>query len=1105
MALRTAKERAQARVRSAGSRRSCRLAAGAAALLVVLLAAASTASANLEWIGAGVGEFAPRGGAFELSSSPSGLAVNRVTGDLYEADNNNARVLRFDKEGKLLEGWGWGVGDGEMRYERCGPEGEKGPLNEPLYSDCPGREHRSQGVPGTEEGQFENANGIAVDPSTGNVFVADGNPNQPDVVQEFTATGTFLRRFAPVGEGGGGQIEQFSEMGLAVDPAGNVYLVDNGGVHGRRVVEYAREASGEYVYKRDLFTGQFGIAIHLSIDDEGRFYLTDAAKIYRFDSPTAPSPSWQLTAPETEAETVDPATGEVIYWSAKQNLFHQVTPVGAKEAVGTTFAVAELQTDAVAGAFNPDASLPGHPAGIFYVDEGFDPVTRRLSRGLIFAPSPKFPPAVDGQSVHAVGATFATLAGAVNPKGFRTHYRFEYGTEGPCGPSHCAEAPAGGGDAGEGAADVGVSVALSHLLAETTYYFRVVAENQFGVTEGPGGSFRTYPQLEAGLPDDRAYELVSPAEKHGGEVLPADPEVTSCGQCEPGLNSIKTPEQSAPDGESVVYEGYPFFPGTEGERGALKENEYRAVRTPSGWQTRDLSLEEETHGFGYRAFTSDLGTAVLQEKETPLAEGGLPSGYEELYLRGSDGVLSPLVRELLEPFPASMELEYAGGSADLGHLVFEANAPLTAATPLAPPAPPVTGVERDLYEWGSGALRLVNVLAGNHTAAAGSVLGAGTLLAVPGAGEPGPDRSNAVSSDGSKVFWTDLGSGKLYVREHGEATREIAHSGRCKASVERSARVCFVTASTDGRRVLLSDGTLYDTSAEPIAKTADITKGHQGFQGIAGASDDLSRIYFVDTEVINPVQGPLHTSAKAGQPNLYEWEGGANAVRFIATLLPYDDLHGTDHALGTWEAAPEDRLAQVTPDGRFLAFDSVAPLTGYDNSFGGPVCSPEAEIEACNEVFEYDAAGKKRRLRVVQPDGPAARRALEPLAAAADRSRAIPQPRNLTTDRPDLLRQLRRLYGRRPLARRRERLRVRARRPGKLHPDGRLHRLLSSAGRTSSTPASSSADESGTQRVLHDAPAAAARSRPRRTRRPLRRAGRRRLRAVACAARPVHG
>ncbi len=965
----------------------------ALALAVFLgLAAAPAASANLEWLGPSAGEFPNSEAEVVLESEPKGLAVNRATGDLYEADGSHNRVLRFNKEGKFLEGWGWGVGNGEAKFQRCGPEGEKGALGEPLYPTCPGREKRNQGIPGTAPDQFEGPEAVAVDPSNGNVFVADPVLEGPGLVREFTATGTFIRAFGPLGTGGGAQVEDYANYGFAVDSADRVYVVDNGRVHGKRVLEFDPESSGEYVYKRDLFTGAFGIASYLSVDDQGRFYVSDAAKVRRFDSPTATTPSWQLSVPETETETVDPATGEVLYYSLKQRVYHRVKPAGSSGGEDTTFAAAAGQVLSDDGAFNPDASLPGHPPGIFYAGEeiGFKPPWR----GLIFAESAKFPPAVDGESAGNVGATFATLTGQIDPKGFATRYRFEYGTEGPCSASSCAEAPVGGGDAGEGTEDRGVSVPLSHLSPETTYFFRVVAENQFGVTEGASGAFRTYPQLEAALPDGRAYELVSPADKHGGEVIPSRPEFTSCGQCEPGLTTVKMPEQSAPDGESVVYEGFPFFPEAEGERGALKENEYRAARSATGWQTKDLSLEGESGGTGYRAFSPDLARSVLQEQTVPLAEDAL-TGYEELYVRDAGGTLTPLVQQLVEPLPAhSLEVRYAAGSSDLAHLVFEANQPLTAQTAFAPKAPAVAGRERDLYEWTAGALRLVNVLPGNASAAPGSVLGAGILLAVTGTGEPGPDRSNAVSTDGSKVFWTDLGSGKLYVREDGTSTREIPHTGRCRESVARSERVCFLTASADGSRVLLSNGTLYDTTAEPAAPSFDLTKGHHGFEGIAGASDDLSRIYFVDTEVINPVQGPLDTAAQAGQPNLYEYEAGASAVRFIATLQPHDNHHGVDRLLGTWVAAPEDRMAQVTPDGRFLAFDSVAPLTGYDNNSGGTICTPEGEVNTCAEVFEYDARARIVTCVSCNPTGlpPVGPSTLSLLAPVVSR---YPQPHNL--------------------------------------------------------------------------------------------------------------
>ena len=512
------------------------------------------------------------------------------------------------------------------------------------------------------------------------------------------------------------------------------------------------ELSGKYKYGGSLFTRAIHSVFSLALDSEGRFYFHTASKMLRFDSPAATAPSWQISIPETEAGTVDPATGEVFYYSAKERHYHHVKPEGTNEGIDEIFAAAPQQFNLYRATFDPAQSVEGHPPGILYEAEEPDPVAGKAARILMFAPSAKFPPSVDGESVRGVGATFATLEAKIDPKGFDTHYKFQYGTEGPCSSSPCAEAPLGGADAGAGTSDTTVSALLSHLAPSTTYHFRVVAENQFGAAAptGEDRTFATFAPPEPGPPDGRAYELVSPAEKHGGEVLPAEPEVSSCHECEPGINSLKMPEQSAPGGESIVYEGFPFFPASEGERGALKENEYRATRTATGWQTTNLSPELQTHGPGFRTFTGDLGRSVMQENEVPLAEGALPKGYEDLYAREADGTLHPLIQGLLEPLaPFTLQLEYAGGSADLNHEVFEANEPLTGATESAPRAPAVSGLEHDIYESTGGSLRLVNVLPGERVRRAR--VGGRVRQAAQRQRRICAGHGNAVSADGSRI------------------------------------------------------------------------------------------------------------------------------------------------------------------------------------------------------------------------------------------------------------------------------------------------------------------------------------------------------------------
>ena len=72
---------------------------------------------------------------------------------------------------------------------------------------------------GTGNGQFIGQLGVAVDPS-GNVYVADSGNNR---IQKFSGTGTYLAQWGNAGSGNG----QFDgPEAIAVSPAGDVYVSD---------------------------------------------------------------------------------------------------------------------------------------------------------------------------------------------------------------------------------------------------------------------------------------------------------------------------------------------------------------------------------------------------------------------------------------------------------------------------------------------------------------------------------------------------------------------------------------------------------------------------------------------------------------------------------------------------------------------------------------------------------------------------------------------------------------------------------------------------------------------------------------------------------------
>ena len=146
-----------------------------------------------------VGEFGGGTGGSAFTS-PLGVAVDQASGDVYVANNGAYAVEKFDAAGNLLASWGWGVTDGQARYEVC-------------TQSC------SAGISGSGVDQFSAPAGVAVDPSNGDVYVSDiGN----GVVDKFSSDGTPLpfSFTAPAG---------FEPVGMAVDPAtGDLYVADDG-------------------------------------------------------------------------------------------------------------------------------------------------------------------------------------------------------------------------------------------------------------------------------------------------------------------------------------------------------------------------------------------------------------------------------------------------------------------------------------------------------------------------------------------------------------------------------------------------------------------------------------------------------------------------------------------------------------------------------------------------------------------------------------------------------------------------------------------------------------------------------------------------------------
>ncbi|WP_201319367.1 DUF4347 domain-containing protein [Paenibacillus sp. EPM92] len=92
---------------------------------------------------------------------------------------------------------------------------------------------------------------------------------------------------------------------------------------------------------------------------------------------------------------------------------------------------------------------------------------------------PKKPPIVSTDAASSVSATGATLNGTVNANGTDTTVSFEYGTSASYGTSVSATS---GSPAYANAGNTTASHSLSDLTPNTTYHYRVKAENSAGIT-----------------------------------------------------------------------------------------------------------------------------------------------------------------------------------------------------------------------------------------------------------------------------------------------------------------------------------------------------------------------------------------------------------------------------------------------------------------------------------------------------------------------------------------------------------------------------------------------------------------------------------------------
>ena len=872
--------------------------------------------------GYGAGQFGGREGPLggvAVDGNGDVYVFETVTGNFKEEES--FRVQKFDNDGDFLLMWGGEVNK-TTGADRC------------TKADVDGGDACGTGVSGIGEGEFASitaadvGNKIAVGP-TGTVFVGD-----KERIQAFDPQGHYLGEVALPGE---------TVRALAMDGAGNFHIVYAGKNHVRKLSPAGVEMASFKAESPTAVAVGTGGRVYVDEDPFGPFF-PNQRRILGYE----PNGTCFICAEDDFRAT--PAT--------------QPTGLATSTACG----------------------IPGEDLYSSYFGEGesflraYGPPPDPDVEG---CEPPDVPPEIEDQYASAVGTDGATVRAEINPQFWPdARYYVEWGT-GKCSEGGCqATQPTPPGllltnqVTNQGVKSAAIS--LSGLSPDTTYHYRFVAQSGGGgpvfgidpdgegplgasVQDGEEGTFKTFklPASPAGcandpfrngpgafLPDCRAYEMVSPAEKANGDIVA----LTDAERNAAALN------QSSSDGNKLTYSAYRAFGDPES---APISSQYIAGRGAAGWESaaisppRGVNFLELVQSLNnqFKAFSDDLCEAWLLQTDPPLAPGAI-EGFANLYRRdncepGAGGYDALTTVEPPTQEPRDYVPELQGVSTDGEHAIFRTRDKLTPDAPVLASGPDGLGIDL-LYEaYGDGQLRFVCVRPNGSVVSAGCVAGTASGNAKRSYGrEHAVD--NAISDDGKRIFWSEStkGPGRLFVRIEGKRTLQLA-----------SNPAQYWGAAADGSLAIFTIGDLdkgeatlrrYDVGAEKAETIAG------GVYGVMGASEDARRIYFGSGE-------SLAAGASAGKPNLY-YVDEAGGFHLIGILSAEDAGAVTVSSVTPLNIEPNRHTAQVTATGLHAAFMATASLTGHDSTdvqSGRPAA----------EVFHYDAESDALRCASCNPTG----------------------------------------------------------------------------------------------------------------------------------------
>jgi hypothetical protein len=421
----------------------------------------------------------------------------------------------------------------------------------------------------------------------------------------------------------------------------------------------------------------------------------------------------------------------------------------------------------------------------------------------------------------------------------------------------------------------------------------------------------------------RAYEMVSPVDKDGGNI------------------GRVLQAKIAPSGDAATYYSAAAFAGSPS---AALSTGYVSKRSATGWGTEALDPPQRNTGnsllMSTVASTEDLSLSLsASDRAIPGVPGAIEGG-SNLYIRNNLTGTTTLAyahpgnRFATEATGLNGGL-FLGATPDWSHILIRTTTPLTADTP-------ASNYEY-LYDLSAGQMHLLDFRPDGSFETEGPAV------------MPNAPYTFPISADGHRVFFQLGYTGEVVMRVDDERTVPLSVSeitGEPKPAT-------FLFANRAGTQVYFSSfypltagapiNSLYryDVGSETLTNLiSEGEEGNVGFRDMYGASPDGSVVYFSSI------------AGLAGAPK---------------GSFENSNLYALDRGNLIYLGPVGERLAQyqTSPDGRYLSFSTFGDPTG------GKTQSPNCgflenygnAVGDCLDTYVYDSAsGQLRCVGCAVPD-----------------------------------------------------------------------------------------------------------------------------------------